>query len=79
MKNNKGDFVEHVIADRAKDDGAGFVCPETGKDLAGYGLKKYAATLWPSLNPRALPNSEAGRRYQSLLDESAKRADVADE
>lgn len=73
LRNAKGVFVETGIPDEPANDGAGYACPETGKDLAGYNLKKYAQSLWPTLTAHNLPNTEAGLRYQIILDEAARR------
>lgn len=56
----------------------GFTCPETGKDLTGINLRKYAENLWPA---RALDNNdprcaEAIRRKKIVLAE-ADRQDMA--
>lgn len=79
VPNKKGDFVEHTPRNVSVVDGSGFICPETGKDLTGYDLAKYAATMWPTFNPRSLPNNEGGKRYQLLLDEHDARVSAAQE
>jgi hypothetical protein len=48
-------------------------CPENGTSLDGISCRKRALTLWPQLDPSNLPKTEAGRRYQLLMDEHAAR------
>lgn len=54
-------------------------CPETGGSLDGISCAKRAANLWPSLDPNRLPETQAGRRYQSLLDEHVLRKQDAED
>jgi len=54
-------------------------CPENGTSLAGISCRKRALTLWPGLDPNRLPDTEAGRRYQLLMDEhNARTRDAED-
>ena len=54
-------------------------CPETGISLNGISCRKRALTLWPSLDPNRLPDTEAGRRYKLLMDEhDARTRDTED-
>lgn len=78
LPTKKGTF--EVAADGPGPDADGVLrrCPETGQDLENKGPAKWAATLWPTYDPRNLPDNEGGRRYQLLLNEQARR-DAADE
>jgi hypothetical protein len=73
LPNAKGVFVEREIANDGEDDGTLTHCPETGISLDGIDCRKRALSLYPSIEAHAVPQNEAGRRFQLLMDEHARR------
>lgn len=76
LPNAKGVYVERDITDDNAETTILTHCPETGRDLTGYSPAKLAASLWPTLDARHLPSSEAGRRYQLLLNEQERQDEL---
>lgn len=77
LPNNRGEFKEREIVDGQVIADELTHCPETGRSLADVSPAKWAANLWPTLDPDNLPRTEAGRRYGLLLVEQDRRDQLA--
>ena len=73
LKNKTGDYVPHEIGTVVDEEGVLTECPERHCPLPDMDLIKYARSIWPSLDYRSPPKSEAGRRMQLLIDEQHRR------
>lgn len=55
-----------------------FFCPETGADLTGRHLRKYAELMWPSKSvDNQDPRCEEARKRKAIVLEEAKRQELA--
>lgn len=73
LRTKSGTFETPLSTDELDASGALARCPERGTPLPDGDLVKYARSIWPSLDPRDLPATEAGRRFQLLCDEQERR------
>ena len=73
LPNAKGQFVEKEIPNDDEEGDELTHCPETGASLEGVDCRTRAISMWPSIEAHSIPNTEAGRRYQLLMDEHERR------